>query len=171
MKRLYLLRHAKSSWDDPDGSDFERSLSKRGRSAAPSIGRFIESEGLTPRLVLCSTARRTRETCVLVSAGWTPPPEIQFEDALYLAAPETIRSLLAALPANADQVMVIGHNPGIQTLASELGGGDRSEDMQRLRGKYPTGGLAVFDLDIDRWRDIGTAKATLRRFIAPRELD
>ncbi|MEX0807781.1 MAG: histidine phosphatase family protein [Dongiaceae bacterium] len=171
MKRLYLLRHAKSSWADPDGSDFERSLSKRGRRAAPSIGAFIESEGLTPRLVLCSTACRTRETCELMSANWTPPPDIRFEDRLYLAAPETIRALLAGLAANADQVMVIGHNPGIQTLASDLGGGDRSEAMRRLRSKYPTGGLAVFDLDIDRWRDVGTAKATLRRFIAPRDLD
>jgi phosphohistidine phosphatase len=170
MKRLYLLRHAKSSWEDREGSDSERPLSKRGRRAAPAIGRYIQSEGFRPRLVLCSTAHRTRETCELAMAAWTPPPDIRFEPSLYLAEPETILRLLAALPAAADGVMVIGHNPGLQSLAIQLGGSG-GEALRRLRSKFPTGGLAVLDLDIDRWPDIADARGTLIRFTAPRDLD
>ncbi|MEX2201426.1 MAG: histidine phosphatase family protein [Dongiaceae bacterium] len=170
MKRLYLLRHAKSSWEDPEGSDFGRSLSKRGRRAAPAIGRYIQSEGFRPRLVLCSSARRTRETCELALAAWTPPPEIRFEPALYLAEPETILRLLAVLPEAADDVMVIGHNPGLQALAVRLGGGG-GEALRRLRSKFPTGGFAVLDLDIDGWRAIADGGGLLIRFVAPRDLD
>jgi phosphohistidine phosphatase len=103
-------------------------------------------------------------------AAWTPPPEIRFEQSLYLAEPETILRLLAALPDAADGVMVIGHNPGLQALAVRLGGSG-GEALRRLRSKFPTGGLAVLDLEIDRWRDIADASGTLFRFVAPRDLD
>ena len=169
MKRLYLLRHVKSSWDDPSLPDFDRPLSKRGRRAGTAMGRHMEDEGLLPSVVLCSTARRTRDTWRQVSAEWDDAPKPRFDDRLYLADTDTMRDLLAELPDDADGVMLIGHNPGIAALALELASSTRMATVARLRSKYPTGGLAIFDLAIDRWSAIAPHCGKLIGFVTPRD--
>ncbi len=169
MKRLYLLRHVKSSWDDPSLADFDRPLSKRGRRAGTAMGRHIADENLLPRLALCSTARRARDTWRQVSAEWKAPPTVRFDDRLYMADAETMLERLAELPDDADHVMTIGHNPGIQSLALELAAPTRTATLARLRTKYPTGGLAIFDLAIDRWSAIAPHCGRLIGFATPRD--
>lgn len=171
MKRLYLLRHAKSSWDDPSLPDFDRPLTKRGRQAAKAIGRYLAAENLRPHAALCSSARRTRDTWRHVSARWDDPPPVRHENGLYLAEPAAILKLLSALGSEADRVIVIGHNPGMEALATALTSNRRSPDFDRMRAKYPTGGLALFDLAIENWRDIAPGCGTLVRFVVPRDLD
>jgi phosphohistidine phosphatase len=169
MKRLYLLRHVKSSWDDPSLPDFDRKLSKRGRRAGTALGRHIADEGLLPELVLCSTARRARDTWRQISAEWKSPPTVQFDDRLYMADADTMMQLLANLPEDADHVMAIGHNPGMAALALELAATTRTATLARMRTKYPTGGLAIFDLAIERWSAIAPHCGKLISFVTPRD--
>jgi phosphohistidine phosphatase len=169
MKRLYLLRHVKSSWDDPALPDFDRPLSKRGRRAGTALGRHMADEGLLPSVVLSSTARRARDTWRQVSAEWIEPPKPQFDDRLYMADSETMRDLLAELPNDADRVMMIGHNPGMAMLALDLAATTRTATLARMRAKYPTGGLAIFDLAIERWSAIVPHCGKLIGFVTPRD--
>lgn len=171
MKRLYLLRHTKSSWEDQALADVDRPLSKRGRLAGAAIGRYLAGAGLAPRLVVCSTARRARETWSQVSAEMPDPPLIRYEASLYMAEPDELFGTLKALPDDADHVMLIGHNPGMAAFAELLTSQTRSAPFAKLRRKYPTGGLAVFDLAIERWSAIAPGCGRLLRFVTPRELD
>jgi phosphohistidine phosphatase len=170
MKRLYLLRHTKSSWDDSALADIERPLSKRGRQAGAAMGRYLAEAGLLPQRVLCSTARRARETWSQLSADWTDPPPVRYEAALYMAEPDELFEALKALPDGADHVMLIGHNPGMAAFAELLTSATRSAPLAKLRRKYPTGGLAVFDLAIDGWPAIAPHCGRLLRFVTPRDL-
>lgn len=170
MKRLYLLRHVKSSWDDPSLPDFDRPLSKRGRRAGTAMGRHMADNGLLPSVVLSSTARRARDTWRQVSAEWNEPPKPRFDDRLYMADPGTMLDLLAELPDDADRVMMIGHNPGMAALALELAATTRTATLARMRTKYPTGGLAIFDLAIERWPAIAPHCGKLIDFVTPRDV-
>ncbi len=169
MKRLYLLRHFKSSWDDPSLADFDRPLSKRGRRAGTAMGRHIADEGLLPELALCSTARRARDTWRQISAEWKSPPTVRFDDRLYMADADTMLELFADLPNDANHVMAIAHNPGMAALALELAATTRAATLARMRTKYPTGGLAIFDLAIERWSAIAPHCGKLIGFVTPRD--
>jgi phosphohistidine phosphatase len=171
MKQLTILRHAKSSRDDPALADIDRPLSNRGRKAGPAIGAFIADAGLVPRRVLCSTAQRTRETYALVNEAWGRSVPVEFLPALYLADAAEIVALLRDLPDDADRVMVIGHNPGLERLADMLAANRQSPALARLRSKFPTGGLAAFELDIDHWRALGPRCGRMTQFKVPRDLD
>src|SRR5262245_3633053 len=120
MLTLLLLRHGKSSWDDPALEDFDRPLSKRGIKASRLMGSYLGTEGPRPDLILCSSAARTRETLALVleeMAG--PPPKVQYEEGLYLATPTVLAGRLRRIPKGGRHVMLVGHNPGMQALALE----------------------------------------------------
>lgn len=174
MGTLLLLRHAKSSWDDPGLADYDRPLAKRGRKAAPLIGAEIARLGLRPDLILCSSAARTRETLALVlPALGAPPPEIVFDDAIYMATPTVLLGLLGKLPTGAggpNTVMVVGHNPGLEELAELLVGGGNDAAQEQMAEKFPTGALAVFTFPGDTWRDIAPGAGTLAHFITPARL-
>lgn len=168
MRRLWLLRHAKSSWDDPDLPDHERPLADRGRRAAGLIARYLEETDVRPELVLCSSARRTRETLSIVLPSLGPSFTARIDPTLYTFESSRLRDQLAAIGDDLAAVMVVGHNPAIQDLASELAGaGSRLPD---LRAKFPTCAIARLELDLARWVDIGPAVATLTGFVVPREL-
>jgi phosphohistidine phosphatase len=171
MKRLYLLRHAKSDWADPDRVDADRPLSPRGRRAAPTLGRYMRREGLIPALVLASTARRTEETWDLLSETLKSEVPLEASHKLYLASParllKTIRGVDDAIPS----VVIVGHNPGLQALALELAGSGEASARTRLVTKYPTGGLAVVDFAVDHWADVVAGGGVLERFVVPRDLD
>ena len=167
MKRVYLLRHAKSSWDDPMLRDRERPLAPRGRKAAKRMGRWARKHDVRPQLVVCSSAVRARETLQRMLPG-LGDPEVWVEITLYAASAETLLDRIRALPAEVDDAMLVGHNPGIMDLVLLLArpGGLRD----RASDNVPTGGLALLELDAGRWHDVSAGSATLRRFVVPREL-
>jgi phosphohistidine phosphatase len=172
-KRLFLLRHAKSSWKDPSLPDHDRPLNKRGRKAAAAMRRLVQSEGISPDLICLSSALRTAQTLEALGP-WDQQPEIKVEDALYLAPAPQILELLRAIPDSTRAVLVIGHNPGLQELAVLLvGGADHvAHDAlpRRLAESFPTGTLAEFELDCS-WSRIGNGSGRLTRFVTPRELE
>jgi len=162
MKSLLLLRHAKSSWKDPNLADHERPLKGRGRRAAALIGRFIAANNLRPDLVLSSTAVRARETVDIVLESGQFVIEVAYDDRLYLADPATLMDTVAQLDSGKQQVLMVGHNPGLEELLFRLTG---------IRESMPTASLAQILLDIEEWGD-ACAKNTwqLERFVKPKEL-
>jgi phosphohistidine phosphatase len=169
MKYVYLLRHAKSSWDDPSLADFDRPLAPRGRDAAPRIGARMQAQGLLPDAVLTSGARRAQETWELVRP-YLDEPQSRVEDNLYGATPEIMFAWLRLLQDEIGSVLLIGHNPGFEELATRLAGGGRKKALKRLRKKYPTATLAVLRFDVDQWSEIAWGGAFLDRFIRPKDL-
>jgi phosphohistidine phosphatase len=165
--RLWLLRHAKSSWQDERLPDIERPLAPRGEEAATRIARYVAAEGIRPELVLCSPAIRARRTleAVLASLGG---PETSVEPELYTFDAEPLVERLRAVPDAIGSVMLVGHNPAMQSLAVWLArSGDR---LDELVAKVPTGALAELELDASSWAGIGPGGAVLTRFVLPREL-
>ena len=169
MKTVLLLRHAKSSWDNPLLGDFERPLAPRGRKAAPRMGRFMARNGLVPDRVLCSGARRAVETLGLASEDWQ---EVQVEtlDEIYHASPSSLLQLIRALPQGEESVLLVGHNPTFEELASRLAGSGKEEALEALSQKYPTGALAILDFHVGTWAELEPGKGFLRDFIRPKTL-
>jgi phosphohistidine phosphatase len=168
MRRVYLLRHAKSSWKDGSLADRERPLAGRGRKAARAMAGHLEDEGIRPDLVLCSPARRTRETLERIEDALGDGIEARFEDALYGATEATLLRCLNALPDEVDSVMLIGHNPGLEDLAMALA--SEGAELDRLREKFPTAALATIDLPADRWSAVERGRGELVAFVRPRDL-
>lgn len=169
MKTVYLLRHAKSSWDDPSIPDFQRPLSERGRKTAPKMSEYLKEEGLIPDAVLCSGAKRAVETWELIAPS-LGSPKLHLDDNLYMAAPEAIIQWLKRLTPEINSVLLIGHNPGFEELAVRFSGDGKKKALKRLRKKYPTGALAVIQFDVDGWPAVGDGAGYLERFVRPKDL-
>lgn len=165
MKRLYLLRHAKSDWGDPELDDVERRLNERGQAAARAIGVEVRRLGLTFDLVVASPARRVAETL----AGARIEVDV-IEPAIYAAHRGTLAALVRALPDNAASALIAGHHPGLPELALWLSEGDDGAARVNLRDKYPTGALTEIELAIERWDQAGAGCGRVTRFIRPRDL-
>jgi len=170
MATLLLLRHAKSSWDDPGLSDFDRPLADRGRRAAPRVGRYIAGQHLSPDLVLCSTAARARETLELVLPELPKAPEVRYLEKLYFASAPDLRREIRGQAGDVDVLMLVGHNPSIESLANALIKAGDERDVERMATKYPTAALAVIDFDFEYWRDIDPGTGFLREFVVPKSL-
>lgn len=172
MRQLLLLRHAKSSWDDPQLPDHDRSLNERGRSDAAAIGGEMRSLGLSPDMVLVSSSRRTLETLSLIEP-FEDSPVVDTMDALYLAPARKLIDILHAVPETARSVLVIGHNPGLHNLALALAGPAAMArggiDALRLAERYPTAALAEFAVATPWW-GLDEGNGRLVRFICPRDL-
>jgi len=166
MTRLDLLRHAKSSWDEPGMADRERPLAPRGRRAAGRVAEHLRAEGVRPDVVLCSTAVRARQTLdiVLPALG---EPEVLVEEGLYAGDAEDVLDRLRSLPDATARAMVVGHNPTLQDLALDLAASGR--DLERLREKLPTGALVTLAFG-GPWRGLGAGRATLESLVVPRDL-
>ena len=169
MRRLMLLRHAKSNW--PTGvADRERPLAARGREAAPVMGRYLADELLLPDLVLVSPARRTVETWDLVAPMLPSRPAVRFEPRIYEAGADRLLDVVQEIEGDVRALLLIGHNPGFADLATELTGhGDRYA-AARIAQKYPTCGLAVLDFAVENWRDVAARGGRLDRFVTPASL-
>jgi phosphohistidine phosphatase len=161
MRTLLLLRHAKSSSDDPELEDHERPLNKRGKRDAPRIGRLLAAEQLIPELALCSSARRTRDTAFAALRACGYDREIRVLRSLYMAGPEACLQVLSALGQSPGRVLLVAHSPGLEALI-ELVTGESVE--------LPTAALARIDLEIDGWRKAAGAAGTLRNVWRPKEL-
>ena len=170
MLTLSLLRHAKSSWSNPALPDRERPLATRGVTDAPLMGKAMAERGIDPELVLCSSARRTRDTLDLVLPELRVEPKIVYVDALYHASPEEMLELLHGIQPGANRVMMVGHNPEIQAFALDLVGSGPKHFRDRLRTKYPTAGLAVINFVSGLWKSVSVNSGTLNLFLSPRDL-
>jgi phosphohistidine phosphatase len=167
MPRLFLLRHAKSSWDDPALDDPERPLTRRGVRAAGRMAALLAARSDPPRLALVSPARRTLDT--LAPIRETLALRVEIVPALYLASPETIRGRLALLDASETSVLVIGHNPGLHELAASLAGRGKQALRERLAEGFPTGALA--EIEVEAWDALAAGAGRLAALTFPRELD
>jgi phosphohistidine phosphatase len=167
MLRLMLLRHAKSSW--PSGmQDAERPLSDRGEAAARLMGGYMAHHSLVPERVLCSPARRTRDTWTGVSAQLPAPVDVVFDGRLYVAGRQGILSAIRDQDDAVDELLLIGHNPGLQEAAEWLIASGDVEQRERLREKFPTAALAVINFALDKWSDVHERSGRLEHFITPR---
>ena len=165
MPRLYLLRHAKSSWDDPALDDHDRPLSARGRNAAKKMSHHLRDARVQPALVLCSSSVRTRQTFDRIASSLPKSVEVRIESSIYEAGADELLRIARTVAEPIDSAMLIGHNPGIQELAIMLVAGDEA----RLRGKYPTGALATLAFR-GAWADLRPGVAVLEDFVIPRDL-
>ena len=168
LRRLLLLRHAKSAW--PDGvSDFDRPLAPRGRKAAKRMGAYLRDEQLVPDLALISPARRARETWDRVKRRLGPVSE-HAEPRLYEAAVDGLLTVVRETEPAVGTLLILGHNPGLEELAKLLAGSGPHKARARLMRKYATAGLAVLEFDAGTWREVDAGLARLDRFVTPRSL-
>lgn len=171
MLTLSLLRHGKSSWDDPDLADHQRPLADRGRRAAREIGAYIARSGLIPDLILHSDAARAVETLEhLLPQLRPPPPELHSEPALYLAPASAMLEIVRKTLPTVRHLLVLGHNPGMHGLALELTENGLRRDITSMALKYPTCALAVLSFDVETWIEVRPASGRLTRFVQPRSL-
>jgi phosphohistidine phosphatase len=161
MKTLFVLRHAKSSWSDPDLSDFDRPLNERGLRAAPMIGDLMKQCSFEPSILVSSPALRARLTAGLVKEAAELEAEVRYDDRIYEASPQGLLQVVSEQDDEDMSMMMVGHNPGIEGFIRFLT--SRLEPM-------PTAALAVIDLNIDRWADIAGGSGELRDIYRPREL-
>ncbi|MEL6265668.1 MAG: histidine phosphatase family protein [Pseudomonadota bacterium] len=170
MKTVILLRHAKSSWSDPELEDHERPLNKRGKAAAPLMGDWLERSGYRPDLVLCSPAKRTRQTLRRIAAAMPDMPAAVIEPRLYHADPGEMFGILAEQPDSATSVLVVGHQPGLSAFARKLVNGHVRPHCTRAFQHFPTAAAAVLTLNVARWRELTPHTAEFIDFAVPREL-
>ncbi len=168
MKRLYLLRHAKSSWSDESLPDHERALAPRGRRAAKLMARHLQKERIQPALVLCSSSVRTRETLARIGKALRDDVPVAVEDGLYGAGAEELLERLRVLPADLPSVLLIGHNPGMHDLALALAWS--GAELARLEEKFPTAALATLAFDFETWAELEPGSGELVGYVVPREL-
>ena len=163
MKRLTLVRHAKSSWKDPSLDDFDRPLNQRGERDAPVMGRRLRARGARPSMILTSPAKRALRTVRLIAEAIGYPVEfLQREPELYLADAATILEVIAREADGCQEILVCGHNPGMTDLANRL-------TASRI-DNVPTCGIVAMEADVDSWVDPGETEWTLDYFDYPKRL-
>lgn len=170
MRRLMLLRHAKSDRGNAGVRDHDRTLNARGREAAPRIGAYMASHGLIPDLVLCSTATRARETWDLVAAQLRTPPKVVPEPKIYQNDPAALLDIVRATRPDIACLLLVGHNPSFQSFADQVVASGHGDARQRLREKFPTAALAVIDFAIEGWDRVHPHSGRLDRMITPQLL-
>jgi len=163
MKTLYLMRHAKASNDSPTFEDRDRALNERGNEDAPLIARAMQARRHIPDLVLCSSARRTQETCrhVLDVLGKHIP--VVYEPDLYLASDDEILDTICAADPKSRALLVVGHNPGLEDLALSLG-------ADGTPPKFPTCAVAVFRFDVENWGEVARGRGAFADYFTPKML-
>ena len=177
-RTLLLFRHAKSAW--PDVADHDRPLARRGIRAAPVMGRWLREAGLLPGQVLCSTARRARETWQYAQPGLAATPPVTFDARIYEGAAADLLALIREVPPATGTLLLVGHNPAIEDLALLLAAapgaaagpgpaGAAPGDLERMRSKFPTAAIAVLQFH-GTWPGLAPGEARLTAFVAPRDL-
>jgi phosphohistidine phosphatase len=171
MRRLMLLRHAKSDWSLPGQGDHDRALATRGREAAPRIGAYMARHRLRPDHVICSTAMRTRETWELVAPEFAKPPPVIYDERIYANNPEILLDIVRRTGPEVQVLLLVGHNPSLHVVAEQLSATSHGDARRQLREKFPTAGLAVIDFPIDAWDRVHPRAGRLERMITPRLLE
>ena len=171
MLQLLLLRHAKSSWSGDGLTDLDRPLNRRGERAASAMGRFMASKRLVPDLVLCSPARRARDTLELVAAKFDTPPPTLIDDRIYdFGSGKNLLECIRQQATGIKSLLLVGHNPSIEGLAQSLSARGEERPRSRLKNKYPTCALAVITMNVPDWSAVCEKSGTLVRFVRPRDI-
>jgi phosphohistidine phosphatase len=168
MRTLTLLRHAKSGWDSPAARDFDRPLNARGRKAARAMGREMRRLGLGFDRILASPAVRVTQTLSELAQGYGGAVDTRFDEAVYLAPPETLLALVRGADDADSRLLLVGHNPGMEQLALLLSAPNPLRD--EIAAKYPTAALAEIGFEVEHWHEVAPGEGRLARFIRPREL-
>jgi phosphohistidine phosphatase len=171
MKRLTLLRHAKSGWDDSVTRDFDRPLNPKGHRAARTMGEHLRREGATFDRVVASPAVRVMETLAEVADGYGSALAPQFDRRAYLASASSLLDIVRETPDTVETLLLAGHNPGLAELALLLVPEDESIVRDTIEDKYPTAGLATIALDVPSWEACEAGSGELLSFVRPRDLD
>jgi phosphohistidine phosphatase len=166
--RLWLLRHAKSSWENTGLPDEERPLASRGQGAADRMRDYLAAESIEPELVLCSSATRARETLARVLPGLGSELQVLIEPELYTFDADVLLHRLFRVPGEIGSVMLVGHNPAIEELAVRIA--DRGDRLRDLSKKYPTAALAEITFPAKTWTSIEERPGALTRFVVPKDL-
>ncbi|MFE7901194.1 SixA phosphatase family protein [Streptomyces sp. NPDC057424] len=167
LRRLIVLRHAKSVWP-VEVADHERPLAPRGRRDAPAAGRALADADLLPDLALCSTAVRARRTWDLAAAEWGTPPPVRYDRRLYAAGPSGLLTVVHEAPAEVETLLLIGHNPGLEELILALAGDGLDDTLEQVRTKFPTSAIAVLAWRGTAWRALAPGAALLTSVTVPR---
>ena len=162
MKTLYLLRHAKSSWDDPSLKDFDRPLNQRGQKTAPKMGAFMRKQKVKPDIVISSPAVRASQTTELVSEAGALKTTLRFEPEIYEATPQRLLKLIQGIDDQMNSAMLVGHNPGFEELLAALTGESK---------RMPTAALACIQLDVKRWSEVASGSGKLSWLTRPKDLE
>lgn len=169
MRRLLLLRHAKSDW--PEGLDDSlRPLAERGQNDAPEMGKAMAREGLIPDLALISTSVRTRQTWELLAPHLGGAVRSHEEPVLYGASEQTLLEFIRYAPEDVETLLLCAHNPGIERLAQSFAKSGDADAIRRVQKKYPTCGLAVIDLPVNAWKEAAPPAGRLEKFLTPKIL-
>jgi phosphohistidine phosphatase len=168
MRRLLLLRHAKTERAGPDERDRDRKLTARGRSDAPIIGAYMAQHRLVPDLVLVSPAARAEETWALVAPAFSKTPRVARDQRIYSASAAALVDLIRETGGDARRLLIVGHNPGLHDLALQLIGAADVEAVENLNENLPTSGLVVIGLAFDDWSLLQDNAGRLERFVSPR---
>ena len=164
MKTLYLLRHAKSSWDDRELLDHQRPLNKRGKKDAPKMGQWLAEQMKAPQLILCSDSVRTKATIAPILEAWQLSEEqLRLEPQLYHASTDVLWDLVQCCDNSIDRLMLVGHNPGLTDFANSLCQAFHSENI-------PTAGFAAFSFDIKKWDKARANEAVFETYQFPKNL-
>lgn len=162
MKTLLLMRHAKSSWDDPGLKDHDRVLNDRGQRDAPEMAKWLIQQNLVPESIIASTALRAAETAEILLAQFENHSELVLDKSLYHSSPETIFSIARTFPISSDTVLLVAHNPGMGELTAQLSG---------EWSNFPTAAVAIFDFDIEDWSSLNQhADYKFRTLMTPKLL-
>ena len=170
MKKIILLRHAKSSWKHAGLSDHERPLNKRGRNAAPVIGDWLNRNGHTPDVILCSTAIRTQDTVERLGLSTDLDSALMLQSALYHAAPDDLLTALKALEDTHQSAMIVAHEPGLSSFSGMLAKTAGTHCVAAYE-HFPTAAAAIFEADIKRWSELAYCSARFADFVMPRHLE
>lgn len=171
MLRLYIMRHAKSSWAIPGARDFDRELNDRGLQDLVKMSKVMKNERFFPDKIICSSATRTRQTLDAVMNSFPNEPEIVFTERLYSSGlAEYIEIINANSESNAKSIMIIGHNPMCGSLAISLPGSGETSELEKIAYKYPTAALSIIDFDTDDWSEVSKGKGILLKSIFPSEI-
>ena len=170
MKRLTVLRHAKSSWKDRELDDFDRPLNGRGRRAARRMGREISERGMHFDFVLASPAARIRETIDGVAEHHKLNAPMHFEPRIYMARVAELIELISEVPDEKASVLLVGHNTSAERLVAKLSMDDETGLRRRVEEKFPTAALATIELPIDSWKDMQPECGRLVALIYPGDL-
>lgn len=172
MKRLFLLRHGKAQPADGSTEDFDRTLMLSGMQDAAAMARYLRKNDHSVELILCSASARTTQTAELVLHELQS--EIEYRDALYLADATKLLAAVRGAPATANSLMLVGHNPGLENIATLLAREPvRRQERARheaLEEKFPTSALAILDFDVGRWRDVEKGAGKLVDFVRPKDI-
>lgn len=161
MKTLLLLRHAKSSWDNPDISDFDRPLNSRGLQAVPAMGGVLYKNDLQPQKILSSPAKRAKQTAILIKETAQLEAKITYVEGIYEASPLRLLSIVSEIEDKIESVLLIGHNPGLESFVKML---------TRESYEMPTASLVKIDLNVESWQDVSVNRGKVSLYVRPKDI-